>query len=163
MLSRWCRAKRVAEMPECAFHPGVETEVRCAECDRPICPKDMISTPVGYKCKICAKPARSQYVVVKPGQLVRAIVVGGAVGIGCGIVLGFLHFGIFGGFLWGVATAEASRRASGGHREWAVGVVAVVAILLGSVAGWLLGGVGAFTVIIAIVVALADLALLQWR
>ena len=44
-------------MPECAFHPGVETEVRCAECERPICPKDMVPTPVGYKCKICAKPA----------------------------------------------------------------------------------------------------------
>jgi len=90
-------------MPECAFHPGVETEVRCAECERPICPKDMVPTPVGYKCKICAKPARSQYQVVKPGQLLRAIVLGGAVGIGGGIVLAFLPFGgIFMGFIWSV-------------------------------------------------------------
>jgi hypothetical protein len=151
-------------MPECAFHPGVETEVRCAECDRPICPKDMVPTPVGYKCKICAKPARSQYVVVKPGQLLRAILVGGAVGIAGGIALGFIHFGgIFMGFIWGALTAEATRRASGGHREWAVGIVAVGAILLGGLAGWLIGGVGPFTVIVAIVVALVDLALLQWR
>jgi hypothetical protein len=156
--------KRADKMPECAFHPGVETEVRCAECDRPICPKDMVPTPVGYKCKICAKPARSQYVVVKPGQLLRAILVGGAVGIAGGIALGFIHFGgIFMGFIWGALTAEATRRASGGHREWAVGIVAVGAILLGGLAGWLIGGVGPFTVIVAIVVALVDLALLQWR
>jgi hypothetical protein len=151
-------------MPECTFHPGVETEVRCAECERPICPKDMIPTPVGYKCKDCAKPARSQYMVVKPGQLLRAIFVGGAVGIGCGIALAFIPFGgILMGFVWGALTAEATRRASGGHREWAVGIVAVGAILLGGAAGWLIGGVGAFTVIVAIVVALVDLALLQWR
>lgn len=151
-------------MPECVFHPGVETEVRCAECERPICPKDMVPTPVGYKCKICVKPARSQYVVVKPGQLVRAILVGGVVGIGLGIALAFVRFGgIFMGILWGVLTAEATRRASGGHREWSVGIVAVVAILLGGTLGWLLGGVGPLTVIIAIVAALANLALLQRR
>ena len=151
-------------MPECAFHPGVETEVRCSECERPICPKDMVPTPVGYKCKICAKPVRSQYSVVKPDQLVRAIVVGGAVGVGIGIVLAFLPFGgIFMGFLWGAATAEAARRASGGHREWAIGIVAVCAILLGGLVGLLLGVPDPFAVIIAIVVALADLALLQWR
>jgi hypothetical protein len=151
-------------MPECAFHPGVETEVRCAECERPICPKDMVPTPVGYKCKICAKPARSQYVVVKPAQLLRAVLAGGAAGIGLGIVLAYIHFGgIFMGIIWGALTAEAARRASGGHREWAVGIVAVVAIVLGGVAGWLLGGVGPLTVIVALVAALANLALLQRR
>jgi hypothetical protein len=124
----------------------------------------MVLTPVGYKCPICAKPARSQYVVVKPGQLLRAILVGGAVGIGGGIVLAFIPFGgIFMGLIWGVLTAEATRRASGGHREWSVGIVAAGAILIGGFAGWLLGGVGALTVIIAIVVALANLALLGRR
>jgi hypothetical protein len=124
----------------------------------------MVPTPVGYKCKICAKPARSQYVVVKPNQLLRAIVVGGAVGIGLGIALAFVRFGgIFLGIIWGALTAEATRRASGGHREWSVGIVAVAAILLGGMAGWLLGGVGLLTVIIAIVAALANLALLQRR
>lgn len=151
-------------MPECAFHPGVETEVRCGECDRYICPKDMVPTPVGYKCRECAKPARSQYVVVKPAQLLRALVVGGAVGIGGGIVLAFVpFFGIFAGFLWGLATAEATRRASGGHREWAVGFVAVGAILAGSLFGFALGRFNPLAVIIAIVVALADLALLEFR
>jgi hypothetical protein len=152
-------------MPECSFHRGVETEVRCTECERYVCPKDMVETPVGYKCPICARPARSQYVVVKPGQLLRASIVGGAVGIFGGVVLAFVPIlGIFSGLLWGLATAEATRRASGGHREWAVGIVAIAAIVLGGFAGALLTGrLNAFAIIIAIVVALVDLALLEFR
>jgi hypothetical protein len=152
-------------MPECSFHRGVETEVRCTECERYICPKDMVETPVGYKCPICARPARSQYVVVKPGQLLRASIVGGAVGIFGGLVLAIVPIlGIFSGLLWGLATAEATRRASGGHREWAVGIVAIAAIVLGGFAGTMLTGrFNAFAVIIAIVVALVDLALLEFR
>ena len=147
-------------MPECSFHPGVETGVRCTECGRYICPKDMVDTPVGYKCPICAKPAASQYRVVKPGQLLRAILAGGAAGIGGGLVLAFVGLlGIFGGLLWGIATAEAARRASGGHREWSVGVVAVVAIVVAGFAFRL----NFLTIIIAVVVALVDLALLEFR
>jgi hypothetical protein len=124
-----------------------------------------VPTPVGYKCRECAKPARSQYQVVKPGQLLRSSIAGGAVGIFGGIVVTFVpFFGIFSGLLWGVATAEAARRASGGHREWAVGIVAVVAIVLGGLAGAALTGrLNAFAVIVAVVVALVDLALLQFR
>ena len=151
-------------MPECSFHRGVETEVRCTECERYICPKDMVETPVGYKCPICARPARSQYLVVKPGQILRASIAGGAVGFFGGILLAFIpFFGIFSGIIWGVATAEAARRASGGHREWAVGVVAVAAILLGGFAGMMLGRFSPLAAIIAIVAALVDLALLEFR
>ena len=152
-------------MPKCSFHPGVDTEVRCTECERYICPKDMVSTPVGYKCPVCAKPARSQYVIVKPGQLLRASLIGGAVGVGGGIVLAFVPLlGIFSGMLWGLATAEATRRASGGHREWSVGIVAIVAIAVGGYAGMLMSGrLNIFAIVIAIVVALVDLALLEFR
>jgi hypothetical protein len=152
-------------MPQCSFHPGVETEVRCSECERYICPKDMVPTPVGYKCPVCAKPARSQYQLVKPKQLVRAAIAGAAVGIGGGIMLSFVgFFGIFGGLIWGTATAEATRRASGGHRQWAVGIVAIAAIGLGGFAGMLVTGrLSAFAIIIAVVAALVDLALLEFR
>lgn len=150
-------------MPECAFHPGVETEVSCSECGRAICPKDMVETPVGYKCPICAKPARSQYVVVKPGQLLRASLVGGAVGIFGGVIVAFVPILILSGLLWGVATAEATRRASGGHREWAVGIVAVVAIVLGGFLGGAIGRFSILNLIVAVVAALADLALLEFR
>jgi hypothetical protein len=152
-------------MPECAFHPEVETEVRCGECDRYICPKDMVPTPVGYKCPICAKPPRSQYVVVKPAQLLRASVAGGAVGVLGGVVLAYVPLlGIFSGLIWGVATAEAARRASGGHREWPVGLVAIAAIVVGAFAGSALTHrLNVLAAIIASVVVLFNLALLGRR
>ena len=154
-------------MPQCAFHPGVETEMRCAECERYICPKDMVLTPVGYKCRECARPAKSQYRVVKPGQFLRALLAGGAVGIGGGIIMSFLAFGFFGiilGFIWGSATAEAARRASGGHREWSVGIVAVGAIAIGFFLGGAIGpGANWLAAIVAVLAALSNLALLGSR
>ena len=43
----------MSEQP-CAFHPDRLTGVRCARCERPICPDDMIDAPVGVQCPICA-------------------------------------------------------------------------------------------------------------
>jgi hypothetical protein len=125
----------------------------------------MVETPVGYKCPVCAKPDRGQYVVVKPQQLVRASLAGGAAGVLGGIVLAFIPLlGIFSGLLWGVATAEAARRASGGHREWAVGIIAVAAIGLGAATSTLfLHRFNLIATVVAVVVVLVDLALVQWR
>ena len=151
-------------MPECSFHPGIETEVSCAECERYICPKDMVSTPVGYKCPVCARPARSQLVVVKPKQFLLAVAGAGAVGILGGLLLAFFGGGFFSfilGFAWGSATAESARRASGGHREWSIGIVVIVAIGLGVLLGWLVTGrLNPFVGLIAVFAALSNLALI---
>jgi hypothetical protein len=40
---------------KCAYHPDVETNLRCGKCDKPICPKCMVQTPVGARCPDCAK------------------------------------------------------------------------------------------------------------
>ncbi len=137
-------------MPQCSFHPGVETEMRCAECDRPICPKDMVLTPVGYKCPVCAKPKRSQYTYVKPKQLLGAIGAGALAGVGGGFLLGMIHLGFFLiSIAWGMAVGEAVRRGSGGHRGPVLAVVAAVCIVIGSLVGQLgllaavLGSLGA--------------------
>lgn len=47
-------------MPEqpCAFHPTRQTGVRCTRCERPICPDDMVSAPVGFLCPVCAGQMR---------------------------------------------------------------------------------------------------------
>ena len=42
-------------MATCYRHPGRETNVACSNCDRPICPDCMTSTPVGMRCPECAK------------------------------------------------------------------------------------------------------------
>ncbi|MBI2853874.1 MAG: hypothetical protein HYX87_03010 [Chloroflexi bacterium] len=38
----------------CVVHPSVETNLRCAGCEKPICPRCMVTTPVGMKCRDCA-------------------------------------------------------------------------------------------------------------
>lgn len=39
----------------CYRHPDRETGVCCANCERPICPDCMTSTPVGMRCPECAR------------------------------------------------------------------------------------------------------------
>jgi membrane associated rhomboid family serine protease len=39
----------------CYRHPSRETGVRCSNCERPICPDCMTSTPVGMRCPECAR------------------------------------------------------------------------------------------------------------
>src|SRR4029079_17371148 len=40
-------------VPTCYRHPGRETYIRCARCDRPICPDCMVSASVGFQCPEC--------------------------------------------------------------------------------------------------------------
>ena len=142
-------------MAECSFHPGVETEMRCAECERPICPKEMVLTPVGYKCPICAKPKRSQYIYVKPKQLVGGIALGALTGVGGGLLLGAIGFRFFLiSVFWGMLVGEAVRRGSGGHRGPVLAVVAGACIVIGS----LLGGLGLWSMVLGTLGAVSTLS-----
>jgi membrane associated rhomboid family serine protease len=42
-------------MATCYRHPDRETSVACSNCERPICPDCMTTTPVGMRCPECAK------------------------------------------------------------------------------------------------------------
>ena len=39
----------------CAYHPDVETNLRCGKCGKAICPKCLVQTPVGARCPDCAR------------------------------------------------------------------------------------------------------------
>ncbi len=73
----------------CATHPGVETNLRCGKCGKPICLKCQVQTPVGARCLDCAKLYRLPTFRVSTKYYLRAI------GIGLGM-------GIAGGFVWGL-------------------------------------------------------------
>ncbi len=151
-------------MAKCSYHPDVDTEMSCAECGKPICPKEMVLTPVGYKCPECARPKRSQYQFVKPRQFALALAAGAGFGVVSGLLLGAIHWGGFLlGILWGSLTAEVVRRASGGHRGGTVGAIAAGSIVLGWVAGMATGGIWWVTVLVAIVVALVQMAVIGNR
>lgn len=126
----------------------------CSECGKPICPREMVATPVGYKCPDCARPARSQYTYVKPRQLAGGIGMGLLVGVGGAILLGMTGFGFFLiSLLWGALTGEAVRRGSGGHRGPTMSVVAGACVVLGG----FLGGLGLLGIIFGVVGVIATL------
>ncbi len=39
----------------CANHPSVTTSLRCNRCNKPICTKCAVLTPVGYRCRECVR------------------------------------------------------------------------------------------------------------
>ncbi|HHJ99050.1 MAG TPA: hypothetical protein ENN10_03805 [Actinobacteria bacterium] len=121
-------------MPRCSYHPNVETNVRCVECERPICPKDFVSTPVGYKCPDCARQLPSARRTVKPRQLVLATLAALGVGVGGMFLVGLLGIGYWiVTILLGMLTGEAARRASGGHRTRPIAAVAGIGMVLGAI------------------------------
>lgn len=137
-------------MPRCATHPDVETNLQCVSCDRYICPKEMVSTAVGYKCPQCAAPPGVRIGGMKGRQLGLAVACALGAGIVGGLVVGQLltvvHFlpWLF-SLLFGAAVGEAARRGSGGHRTPPVAAVAVLGAFIGGFGlfGVVLAGVGA--------------------
>lgn len=124
-------------VPECHWHPGVETNVSCPDCERYMCPKDMVPAPVGYKCKECARPAKGQTAYIKPRQMV----LGGAAALAAallgGLVIAYSGMGfILLAVVYGVLVAEAARRGSGGHRGAVIAAIAGVAVVLGGLIGF---------------------------
>jgi len=101
----------------CATHKDVETYLRCGKCDTPICPKCMVQTPVGARCKDCAQlrplpqyqVSGTRYVRAAGAALGAALVVGGIWGLIPSMP--FLNFIVAYGAGWVVG--EATYRAAG--------------------------------------------------
>ena len=80
----------------CAYHPDVETNLRCGKCDTPICPKCMVQTPVGARCPDCAKLYKlptfrvsTKYYLMAAGTALGMALV---CGIAWGVVRAFVPF-----------------------------------------------------------------------
>ncbi len=90
-----------ATVVACARDPEVQTALRCSRCDTPICPKCLIQTPVGARCKDCARLAKSPVYTVKGQYLARAIAAAVVGGIAMGLI-------------WGIASRAVPGLAFGG-------------------------------------------------
>ena len=71
---------------KCAAHPEVDTNLACGKCGIPICPKCLVQTPVGMRCRKCARLKRLPTFEITPRQYLKAV----GVGLGCSLGLGIL-------------------------------------------------------------------------
>jgi hypothetical protein len=134
----------------CARHPQVETVLRCGRCDTPICPRCLVQTPVGARCRDCANVRTIPTLDVTPVFLARGIaaslVVGGIVGAIWGVVSGGRGFGFVGFFLIfiamgiGFCVAEAVSRATNRKRanslQWIAASGVIFAYLVHNVVAY---------------------------
>ena len=84
------------EATRCATHPAVETNLRCSKCDKPICPRCLVQTPVGARCRECANLRRLPIYEMAPGHYLRAAGVSVVVAVVVGVIWPFIPvYGIF--------------------------------------------------------------------
>jgi hypothetical protein len=80
------------ESTKCATHPDIETGLRCGKCDKPICPKCLVHTPVGARCRDCAHIASLPTFQVNNRQLFISIAVGLVIAVVYGFLWGLLSY-----------------------------------------------------------------------
>jgi hypothetical protein len=80
----------------CATHPDVETNLRCGKCGKLICPRCLVQTPVGSRCRECARLYKLPTYRVSTAYYLRAagaaLVMGVVLGLAWGFVSSFLPF-----------------------------------------------------------------------
>jgi hypothetical protein len=137
----------------CYVHPDRETMLRCNNCERPICAKCAVLTPIGYRCKECVRGQQKIFETATTTDFILApMVAGGLSLLGSFVVpiLGF--FTIFIAPLAGTGIAEIVTRITSRRRSKnlfyliagavAAGALPVVLIsLLSFFAGSGLGGI----------------------
>ncbi|MFC2013505.1 hypothetical protein ACFLU8_01265 [Chloroflexota bacterium] len=130
----------------CAYHPDVETNLRCGKCGKPICPKDMVQTPVGAKCPECAKLYKLPTYQVPTKYYLRAVGAGLGMAIACGIVWGliglirfpFLNFVLAAGvgYAIGEVISRSVNRKRGAGLATIAGIAMVVSYLVSIFSPW---------------------------
>ena len=109
---------------KCATHPDVETNLSCGKCGKPICPKCMVQTPVGARCRECANLKVLPQYAVSPNQYLRAIAVSIALAVSLGFAWGFIWrevpfpyiniiFALALGYIIGELTSRSANRKRG--------------------------------------------------
>jgi hypothetical protein len=102
----------------CYVHPDRETMLRCNNCDRPICAKCAVLTPIGYRCKECVRGQQKIFETATTTDYILApIVAGGLSLLGSFVVLLLGFFTIFIAPLAGTGIAEIVTRITSRRRS----------------------------------------------
>ncbi len=122
----------------CAQHPDVETYLRCGRCDTLICPRCLVHTPVGARCRQCAGMRPHPVYQVGPVHLLRGVAAGLGVAIPGGIAVNFAPFAAWIvvpllGFAVGEVVSHAANRKRGTSLALASAVITLVGLFAGTV------------------------------
>jgi hypothetical protein len=126
----------------CAVHPDRETSLRCNKCDRYMCVQCAVRTPIGYRCRECARQHENRFYNATNNDYLIVAGVCGAAGLLLGLIIGFIPFigsplfAIILGLPVGGGIAEIALRLTGRRRGRYSGEVGAAAtIIVGLVAG----------------------------
>jgi uncharacterized membrane protein len=115
----------------CARHPNTETVLRCGRCETPICPRCLVSTPVGARCPSCAQVKRFT-TLLKPRELAQAVTYGVGVGALGTVILSFIPFlGLIGYAILGFGVGEVVSVGANRKRLRELGPIAVACLFVG--------------------------------
>jgi hypothetical protein len=126
-------ADQASMVPTCSNHPGVQTRLECSNCGTPICPRCMVSTPVGQKCPNCAKQSGRARGRPTTGLLLRALAAAAGAGAAGAVVVMLIggRGGLLLAALYGFLVGAAAKRAAHGRRETLLGIAAAAGLVLG--------------------------------
>ena len=116
----------------CANHPNEETYVRCSRCEKPICARCRVRTPVGFRCFDCARLQVLPTYAVSADYYARAAVFGFAAAAVAGALMGlFPAFEFWAALLMGIAIPEGVAFGANQKRGPGLQMVAIAAVVFG--------------------------------
>ncbi len=116
----------------CANHPNVETYLRCGRCDKPICARCRVHTPVGYRCFDCANLQSLPTYAISTDYYLKAAAAGFVIAAAAGTLMGlFPAFEFWAALLMGIGVPEGVAIAANQKRGQGLQMVAIAAIAFG--------------------------------
>jgi hypothetical protein len=118
----------------CANHPKEPTYLRCGRCDKPICAKCRIHTPVGFRCFDCANVQVLPTYAISTDFYVKAALFGAVAAAVAGVLMGiFPGFEFWAAMLMGIAVPEAVTAAANQKRGPGLQMIGMGAVVFGFV------------------------------
>jgi hypothetical protein len=137
---------RVDEQTQfCAVHTNVEATLRCNKCERWMCIRCAVQTPVGYRCRECVRGLEDKFFTAQPNDYALVATVCAAMGLVGGFLISLfpaLFIAIIAGIPFGGLVSEAARRVTARRRGRYTAQVAAGATVLGITGLALLSFVG---------------------
>lgn len=120
-----------SEQP-CACGSKIQTRLRCSRCGKPICPRCMVSSPVGYRCPQCSRGQRSVVYDPSVSGLIKAAGVGLIVSAAIGFFWGsYPSWGFYMALLMGFGVAEAIAKVANYKRGRELQALSIGLVLFG--------------------------------